>query len=126
MNAINAEPIAADMQLQTLESRYGAEAGASPDSVLTDLCGMLRHDLQGGRRFGTVDPQSWASFDRDNAVLQNLVHRVADTPAKSRAGLRAKALALQALLDEGAGDIYDDAAAPDVLAWSLVRDILAE
>jgi hypothetical protein len=137
MHTVQALPIAASFpMLQTLQRQRAAEVAAATaeetgrpapaDAGLLHLCAQLREDQNGLRCFGTVEPQRWESFSRDTAALLALIRRVAETPASSRAGLRAKALALHALLDEGGGGLYDDAAAPDLLAWSLVQDILAE
>jgi hypothetical protein len=96
------------------------------DAELVHLCAMLRDRQPGRRQPDTIAPQDWESFQRDTDVHLDLVRRIAKTPVTSRVGLRAKALALHALLDEGTGDLHEEAAAPDQLAWSLVQDILTE
>lgn len=126
MTVADARSIAANFPvLQTLEHQRSAEAAPPVDSMLLHLCVRLREDQRNKRRSNAIEPQDWESFDRDNAVRGLLVQGIAETPATSRIGLRAKALVLHALLDEGGGELSDDAAMPDVLAWSLVQDILA-
>jgi hypothetical protein len=127
MNAADVIPIAAHFpMLKTLQHQRQAEAMPPVDAALVHLCVSLRKDQQDRRRFDVVDPEDWESFNRDTVALRDLTHHIAETPATSRIGLRAKALALHALLDGGSGDLYEDAATPDLLAWSLVQDILAE
>jgi len=93
--------------------------------LLVRLCAQLRKDQSNARSFGMIEPHVWERYHRDTESLHGLVRRIAETPALSDSGLRAKALALYALLDDGGGTLCEDAAAPDRLAWSLVRDILA-
>jgi hypothetical protein len=125
MTVADAMSIAANFPvLQTLEHQRSAEAAPPVDSLLLHLCVRLRKDQQEKRRAGTIEPQDWESFNRDSATRHNLIRCIAETPATSRIGLRAKALALHALLDEGGGELFEDAAMPDLLAWSLVQDIL--
>jgi hypothetical protein len=127
MSAADAIPIAVTFPgLQSLQQQRSAEAAAPPDAALVHLCLRLRDDLQAQRRLGTVEPEDWEGFNRDSVIRSELIHRIADTPATGRVALRAKALALHALLDEGAGDLHEDAATPDRLAWSLIEDILTE
>jgi hypothetical protein len=92
---------------------------------LVRLCEKICEEQQGHCQFDAIEPQDWESYDRASATVHNLTRAIAATPATSHSGLRAKALALCALLDDGNGELYEDAAAPDVLAWSLVQDILA-
>jgi hypothetical protein len=110
--------------LQTLEHQRSAEAAPPVDAMLLQLCVRLRKDQQDKRCSGTVEPQDWESFTCDSVERINLIQCIAETPATSRIGMRAKALALHSLLDEGGGELYEDAAMPDLLAWSLVQDIL--
>jgi hypothetical protein len=127
MNAVNVVSMAANFPLlQALQHQRAAEAAPAADVVLVLLCTKLREEQQDKSHFVTIEPQSWESFGRDAAALNALIRGIADTPATSRVGLRAKALALHALLDEGGGSLCEDAAAPDLLAWSLVQDILAD
>ena len=112
--------------LQALQHQRKAEAMPPVDAELIHLCVRLRKDQQAKRCFELAEPQDWNSFCEESAGLRDLAQCIADTPATSRIGLRAKALALHALLDEGSGDLYEDAATPDLLAWSLVQDILAD
>lgn len=109
--------------LQELRRQRAAEAAPAADVTLLRLCADLRTDRRAEHRFGVVEPKDWDSFHQYGEALQGLIQRIADTPATTRVGLRAKALALHALLDEGGG-LYEDAATPDRLAWSLVHDIL--
>jgi uncharacterized protein with von Willebrand factor type A (vWA) domain len=102
-------PITAEItKLQTLQQACGTGALPPMDAALVQLCDALEESQNG---------------DLDVDVL---IQRIADTPATSRVGLRAKALALRALLDDGDGSLYEDASTPDLLAWSLVQDILAD
>lgn len=119
MTAINVQAVADDAPALQLPSSVEA------DFTLLRLCTALREDQCAARRFEPVEPQAWESNLRSGATAEALIRRIAELPATGRAGLRAKALALYALLDEGGGRLYEDAAAPDQLAWSLVRDILA-
>jgi hypothetical protein len=122
--------------LRTLRRQRAAEAAIAaraaaatvqPDDTLVQLCTEIRRDQRAADVLGTVAPQQWEAFSRQTEPLLALVDHVAATPARTRTGLRAKALALHALLDEGEGSgLGPDAAAPDLLAWSLVQDILAE
>jgi hypothetical protein len=112
--------------LRTLQQQRQAEAMPPVDVELIHLCVRLRKDQQAKRRFDLTEPQDWDAFYEESAELRDLAQCIANTPATSRIGLRAKALALHALLDEGSGDLYEDAATPDLLAWSLVQDILTD
>ena len=109
-----------------LEHQKGAQAQPLIDAALVCLCDSLRNELQGKHCFHALEPQGWENFKRSTASVHDLTRRIAKTHAATRIGLRAKALALYALLDDGGGQLYDDAAAPDLLGWSLVQDILAE
>ena len=110
--------------LQALEQQRSAEVAPPVDGVLVRLCVKLRKDQGRKCRSGNVEPQDWESFSHDAAAELSLVQMIAETSATSCIGLRAKALALHALLDEGGGELCEDASAPDLLAWSLVRDFL--
>jgi hypothetical protein len=127
MNAADATSITSHFpSLQTLQHQHQAEAMPPVDAALIHLCVKLRKDQQDKHRFDVIDEPDWESFNQESTALRSLVKCIADTPATSRIGLRAKALALRALLDEGCGDLYEDAASPDLLAWSLIQDILTE
>ena len=126
MNVADTKSTAAFPGLRPLEHRKEAQAQHLIDATLVCLCDSLRNELQGEHRFRTVEPQGWENFKRGAASVHALTHEIMETHAATHIGLRAKALALYALLDDGSGQLYDDAAAPDLLAWSLVQDILAE
>jgi hypothetical protein len=127
MTAASVMPITAVFPaLQTMQDQRRAEAAPPVDAALVGLCVRLRKDQQARRCCEQLRPQDWESFSHDSAALRATIRLIADTRATSRIGLRAKALALHALLDEGGGELYEDAAAPDVLAWSLLQDILSE
>ena len=123
MSAIQAKPVPAiGPSSQGRQSPPEVDA----DFTLVRLSAALREDQSATRRFDTIEPRSWDSNHRSTATADALIRRIADLPATGRAGLRAKAQALHTLLDEGGGRLYEDAAAPDQLAWSLVADILAD
>lgn len=98
----------------------------TPDAALVQLCQAMQDGPAAIHRYTAIEPQSWEGFSRSAAAQREAIRQIANTPACSRAGLRAKARALYALLDEGEGGLYEDASMPDQLAWSLVLDILAE
>jgi hypothetical protein len=112
--------------LQRLHGEARPSPTAEPDRALVQLCLTLYERQQGQRHFDTVDPRDWERANVESVILQDLICRIADVGAVGRSGLRAKALTLRGLLDEGGGKLYQDAATPDLLAWSLVRDILAD
>ena len=112
--------------LQILQHQREAEAAMTVDAGLVRLCRRLRYNQVGKPGFGSIAPQGWDMFSRQGAISSDLPRRIAAIPATSRIGLRAKALALHALLDDGYGDTYEDAAASDLLVWSLIQDILSK
>jgi hypothetical protein len=97
------------------------------EADLVQICHSLATAQQdSSERFATPELCSWeASFaevDRLHRTLAEIAHQ----PARTSCGVRAKAAALKSLLQSGGADVlHDDASAPDQLAWSLVRDLLA-
>jgi len=121
--------------LKSLLTQWHAEAalalverptpGTHPDEALIEACTDLLVEQQCGVHFEAIDPADWDSFHGDAMRLLAQVQGIAATPALTRLGIRAKALALKALLDGGdGGELYEDASSPDRIAWSLVQDIL--
>jgi len=94
------------------------------DATLLELSARLQTYHAAASPLTLLTPAEWDGFHQEAAAARVLVDAIAETPATGRVGLRAKARALQALLDGGDGQLYPDAAAPDTLAWSLVHDIL--
>jgi hypothetical protein len=92
--------------VQILQHQRKAEAAMTVDAGLARLCRRLRYNQAGKPGFGSIAPQDWATFNREGAILGDLVRRIAAIPATSRIVLGAKALALHALLDDGYGDTY--------------------
>lgn len=103
-----------------------AQTSPETDADMIQLCAALCEARKNVRHFAVTAPQQWQESSVDRARVCALIQDIADIPTFSRIGLRAKALALRALLDDDGDRLYKDAAAPDVLAWSLVRDILTE
>jgi hypothetical protein len=112
--------------LQILQHQREAETAMPVDTALVRLCRRLRYNQVAKPGFGSITPRDWDTLSREGANLCDLVRRIAAIPATSRIGLRAKALALHALLDDGYGDTHEDAATSDLLVWSLIQDILSE
>jgi hypothetical protein len=113
--------------LQILQRQREAEAAMPVDTALVRLCRRFRRNQQVEPGFALIAPQDWEALNLEGGMLRKLklVRGIAATPATSHIGLRAKALVLHALLDDGGGDLHDDPGAPDLLAWSLILDILS-
>lgn len=109
-------------------SRFSPSIGAwsHPDAVLLRDCNEILA-AQPGRPelFTPVAPATWPQFATEVDQIHGRVEQVSRTPAWTEEGLRAKALVLKSLLDAGdQAGLYEDAAAPDQIAWSLVDDLL--
>jgi hypothetical protein len=105
------------VRLRAVADAIGKEAASLPD-------GITQQSKDHERRHGAADDEWFGA-----------IRGVADTPARTLVGLRAKAAVMLSVIEElvsaGNGDTLDDVAAGDIgededrMALSLARDIIA-
>ncbi len=98
-----------------------------PERDLIEACAFIAAAEQDeAEDFGPSEAASRNSYYRRVGDLHQALESITRQPARTLQDLQAKAVALRALLHDGNGEtLYDDATAPERLAWSLVNDLLA-